>query len=45
MRRFLVWQIVKIRGSERPSDQDIAFLADSDRWEVSEQEYEEGGAH
>jgi hypothetical protein len=41
MRKFLVWQIVKIKGSERPSDADIVFLADSGRWEVSEQENED----
>jgi hypothetical protein len=36
MRYYLVWQIVRTEGNERMSDEDIIFLADSERYEVSE---------
>ena len=35
-RHYLIWQIVRTEGNERMSDDDIIFIANSDKWEVSE---------
>jgi hypothetical protein len=36
MRYYLVQQIVRTEGNERLSDDDIIFLADSEKWDVNE---------
>jgi uncharacterized Zn finger protein len=38
MRYYLVSQIVRTEGNERLSDDDILFLADSDKYEITEVE-------